>query len=151
MCSSIGVGAIRLGSNRDTQGSAPPRSSRSNLRNPDLFDSSDTAKLQTFLTQCYLHFAERRQDFPTDDDKIYYMMSCLQGTAQQWFKPNLYDTYGVLPAWDGNFPSFIQELIEPELQDNFGPHDPVGDAEDLIRMVRMKHSDHLAIYIVEFD
>ena len=111
-----------------------PRSNKSNLRNPDLFDRSDPAKLHPFLTQCYLHFAERQQDFPEDDDKILFIMSYLRGTAQLWFSPNLYDTTAV-PTWDGNFPLFIQELTL-----NFGLHDPVRDAEDRIRMVRMKQA-----------
>ena len=97
-----------------------PRSTKSNLRNPDTFDGSDPAKLNLFLTQCYLHFAERTQDLPTDDDKILFMISYLWGTAQQWFAPNLYDPTAV-PAWDGNFPVFVQELTM-----NFGPHDLVG-------------------------
>jgi hypothetical protein len=122
-----------------------PRSTKSNLRNPDTFDGSDPAKLNPFLTQCYLHFAERTQDFPTDDDKILFMISYLRGTAQQWFAPNLYDPTAV-PAWDGNFPVFVQELTV-----NFGLHDPVGDAEDRIRLCRMKHGDRIATYVIEFD
>ena len=122
-----------------------PRSNKLNLRNPDLFDGSDPAKLHPFLTQCYLHFAERQQDFPEDDDKILFIMSYLRGTAQLWFSPNLYDTTAV-PTWDGNFPLFIQELTL-----NFGPHDPVRDAEDRIRMVRMKQGDRITTYIIEFD
>jgi hypothetical protein len=122
-----------------------PRSTKSNLRNPDTFDGSNPAKLNPFLTQCYLHFAERTQDFPTDDDKILFMISYLQGTAQQWFAPNLYDPTSV-PAWDGNFPVFVQELTM-----NFGPHDLVGDAEDCIRLCRMKQGDRIATYVIKFD
>jgi hypothetical protein len=73
------------------------------------------------------------------------MISYLRGTAQQWFAPNLYDPTSV-PAWDGNFPVFVQELTM-----NFGPHDPVGDAEDRIRLCRMKHGDWIATYVIEFD
>jgi hypothetical protein len=54
-----------------------PRSTKSNLRNLDTFNGSDPANLNLFLTQCYLHFAERTQDFPTDDDKILFMISYL--------------------------------------------------------------------------
>ena len=123
----------------------PPRSNRSNLRNPDTFDGSDPAKLSSFLTQCYLHFAERPQDFPDDDDRILYIISYLRGSAQQWFSPNLYDPT-IIPVWDGNFAVFIQELTL-----NFGPHDPVGDAEDKIRVCRMKSGDRITTYIIEFD
>jgi hypothetical protein len=116
-----------------------------NLRNPDTFDGSDLAKLNLFLTQCYLHFAEYMQDFPTDDEKVLFMISYLQGTAQQWFAPNLYDPTAI-PAWDRNFLIFVQELTM-----NFGPHDPVGDTEDCIQLCRMKHGDQIATYVIEFD
>ena len=122
-----------------------PRSTRSNLRAPDTFDGSDPSKLAPFLTSCYLHFSERPQDFPTDDDKIFYIISYLRGSAQQWFSPNLYNP-AAIPAWDGNFPLFIQELSL-----NFGPHDPVGDAEDRLRFCRMKTGDRIATYIIAFD
>jgi hypothetical protein len=127
------------------QVNAPPRTARSNLSAPDKFDGTDPSKLAPFLTACYLHFSERPQDFPTDDDKIFYIISYLRGSAQQWFSPNLYNT-SVIPAWDGNFALFIQELSL-----NFGPHDPVGDAEDRLRSCRMKTGDRIATYIIAFD
>ncbi|KAF7360094.1 hypothetical protein MVEN_00737800 [Mycena venus] len=99
------------------------------------------------MTQCYLHFAEREQDFPTDDDKILFTLSYLHGTAQKWFEPNIYDpTPSAVLAWDGNFLLFIKELTN-----NFGPQDPIGDAEDAIQQCWMKSSDHIATYIVAFD
>ncbi|KAF7362031.1 hypothetical protein MVEN_00548500 [Mycena venus] len=77
---------------------------------------------------CYLHFAKHEQDFPMDDDKILFTLSYLWGTTQKWFEPNLYDpTPGAVPAWDGNFLLFVNELT-----DNFGPQDLVGDTEDAI-------------------
>lgn len=126
---------------------APVRSSRSNLRNPDTFDGSDPMKLRPFLAQCYLHFAEREHDFKTDDDKIIYMMSFLRGTALDWFEPQMFDPDpNSVPAWDNNFPLFLQEL-----QDTFGPDDPVGEAEDQLRNLRMQHSDHMSTYMVSFN
>jgi hypothetical protein len=125
----------------------PARSSRSNLRNPDTFDGSDPMKLRPFLAQCYLHFAEREHDFQTDDDKIIYMMSFFRGTALDWFEPQMFDPDpNTVPAWDNNFPVFLQEL-----QDTFGPDDPVGEAEDQLRNLRMQHSDHLSTYLVSFN
>ena len=126
---------------------AAPRSTHSLLKEPKTFDGSDPNKLAAFLNQCYLIFADRPQDFPEDDDKIYYVRSRLRGTAQQWFEPNLYDqTPGPPPAWDGNFSAFIRELSL-----HFGPHDPIGDAEDNLKTCRMKHSDKISTYLVRFD
>jgi hypothetical protein len=85
------------------------------------------------------------QDFPTNDDKILFVVSYLWGTAQQWFAPNLYNLTSVL-AWVGNFPVFVQELTM-----NFSLHNPVGDAEDRIRLCCMKHGNQIATYVIEFD
>ena len=124
-----------------------PRSTRSSLKNPDVFDGSDPSKLASFLNQCYLIFADRPQDYSQDDDKILFIISYLRGTAQKWFEPNLYDpTPGAVPLWDGNFPLFIRELSI-----HFGPHDPVGDAEDNLRQCRMKSSDKISTYLLAFD
>ena len=122
---------------------------RSNLKDPDTFDGDNPAKLRPFLTQIYLHFAERPRAFATDDDKIIYTLSYLRGLAAEWFTP--YDNVlgGVQrtrPHWDGNFPLFVQELII-----NFGPHDPVGDAENRIRHLKMKDSERFTRFLVQFN
>ena len=124
-------------------------STRSNLKDPDTFDGDNPAKLRPFLTQIYLHFAERPRAFATDDDKIIYTLSYLRGLAAEWFTP--YDN--VLggaqltrPHWDGNFALFVQELII-----NFGPHDPVGDAESRIRQLKMKDTERFTKYLVNFN
>ncbi|KAJ7780772.1 hypothetical protein DFH07DRAFT_949987 [Mycena maculata] len=98
--------------------SAPVRSSRSNLRNLEPFDGSDPSKLPLFLSQCGLHFAERVQDFPSDDDHIIFVLSYLKGAAAAWFQPAMFATDSTVPDWDGNFSLFIQELMSV-----FGPHD----------------------------
>jgi hypothetical protein len=61
---------------------APHRSTCTSSRAPDTFDGSDLSKFTTFMLQIYLCIAERPQDFPTDDEKIFYVRSYLCGTAQ---------------------------------------------------------------------
>jgi hypothetical protein len=56
---------------------------------PDTFDGSDLSKFM-FMSQIYLHIAECSQDFPTDDEKIFYIWLYLCGTAQQWFQRNIF-------------------------------------------------------------
>ncbi|KAJ7892789.1 hypothetical protein B0H14DRAFT_3427719 [Mycena olivaceomarginata] len=84
-------GALKDALTRYTAAEASPHSNRSLLPNPDTFIGSDPGKLQSFLTQCYLHFVEHGQDFRQDDDRILYIMSYLWRSAQQWFEPNLYN------------------------------------------------------------
>jgi hypothetical protein len=107
---------------------ALPRSTCTSSRAPDTFDGSDPSKFATFMSQIYLHIVERPQDFPTNDEKIFYVRSYLRGMAQQWFQPNIFaDGQAPIPFWDGNWELFIQELAA-----NFGPHDPFGDARILL-------------------
>ena len=125
---------------------APPRSSRLNLRNPDPFDGSDPSKLPLFLSQCGLHFAERQQDFPSDDNQIIFVLSYLKGPAAAWFQPAMFAQDNTVPDWDGDFTLFVQELMSV-----FGPHDRVGDAEGKLRVLRMKSTDQISTYTVEFN
>jgi hypothetical protein len=125
----------------------PPHSTRTSSRAPDTFDGSDPSKFATFMLQIYLHIAERPQDFPTDDEKIFYVWSYLRRTAQQWFQPNIFAGGQVpIPHWDGNWELFIQELAS-----NFGPHDPFGDVRISLESLSMKPGDWLATYQLEFD
>jgi hypothetical protein len=68
------------------------------------------------VVACNLHFQDRPYAFPDDEKKILFVLSYLDGPAMSWFKP------GLMGMW--NFEVFINEL-----KVNFGPHDPVGDAE----------------------
>ena len=50
------------------------------------------------------------------------------------------------PAWAGDW-----DLFHTELQANFGPFDPVGEAEAEIEMLVMAEGSHSANYFVEFN
>ncbi|THH20972.1 hypothetical protein EUX98_g8483 [Antrodiella citrinella] len=114
------------------------------LKDPDTFNGEDSSKLQPFLLQCGLQFAQRPWDFPDDDDKIIYVISYLRGPAAEWFQAFFLD--GTPAPWDGDFSAFCAEI-----QTNFGPHDPVGDAEDKIESCRMRDTERIAMYIVRFN
>ena len=130
---------------RRGRGSTNREPTRSNLREPDTFDGEDPSKLKEFLAQCGYHFSERPKTFATDNSKILYVISYLRGDAQAWFSPDEYDD-GTLPYWDGDFAAFIDEL-----RGNFGPTDPIGDAETRITYLRMKSSDRIVRYMIRFN
>src|SRR5882724_7570918 len=60
-------------------------SSKPKLQEPDLFDSSDSCKLRTFILQCKLNFQDRKDLFEDDTDKVNYVLSFLKGTALDCF------------------------------------------------------------------
>ncbi|KAG6326883.1 hypothetical protein ID866_12206 [Astraeus odoratus] len=92
---------------------------------PDTFDSMDPKKLCEFLIQCELNFHNRLQAFHLDSQKVSFALSFLKGKALTWFEPDLLNTIpGTEPAWADDYSKFIIELTT-----NFGPHNPVGNAE----------------------
>ena len=75
---------------------------------PDVFDGSDTCKLQPFLVQCTLNFRNRPDAFASDSDKVTFALSYLKGTVLDWFRPSL--TSGESPPWLDDYSDFVREL-----------------------------------------
>uniref|UniRef100_A0A8C6Y6B5 DUF4939 domain-containing protein n=1 Tax=Naja naja TaxID=35670 RepID=A0A8C6Y6B5_NAJNA len=55
---------------------------------PDKFDGS-LAQFPAFLGQCQLYMSLRPEDFPTDRDKVGFLISLLSGSAAHWAMPLL--------------------------------------------------------------
>ena len=104
----------------------------------------DANKLRVFILQCSLHFQDRTNAFSSGRTKVTYALSFLTGPALGWFKPML---FGPAPlAWAGNW-----DLFRTELEANFGPFNPVGEAEAEIETLVMAEGSHSANYFVEFN
>jgi len=97
---------------------------------PDLFDRSNPEKHCPFLVQCQLNFNDHPTAFLMDSAKVNYALSFLKGIALSWFKPYLLNMeHAVMP------PDFLLDYLFfcKELQENFGPLDPKGNAESLLK------------------
>jgi Ty3 transposon capsid-like protein/Zinc knuckle len=119
-------------------------SNKTLVREPDTFDGSDPRKLQSFLVQCRLNFNDQPNLFRSDRKKVNYVLSHLRGTALQWFEADIIADEE--PEYFSRYDLFLREL-----RTNFGPHDPVGDAEDEIDNLRMKESHKVTKYNVTFN
>ena len=66
----------------------------------------------------------------------------------KWFEPDLLlvTAPALRPLWMDNYRQFILEL-----QTNFGPHDPVRDAEHQLDHLTMTDGQRITKYIVEFN
>ena len=117
---------------------------RSKVREPDVFDGSDTRELQAFLVQCQLNFNSKPWAFWTDASKVNYMISYLKGTALDWFEPGLMSDDP--PDWISNYSEFTSKLKR-----NFRPHDPKGDAENELEALWMKDNQRMVKYLVDFN
>ena len=72
------------------------------------------------------------------------MLSFLHGTALDWFEPML--TSGRYALWLTDYSAFVFEL-----RNNFGPHYPEGEAEAGLENLRMRDTQQITKYLVEFN
>ena len=125
---------------------AVPVTSPTRLREPDshTFDGLDVNKLRVFILQCSLHFQDHANAFSSGRAKVAYTLSYLTGPALGWFKPRLFAPS--LPAWVHHW-----DLFCTELESNFGPFNPVGEAEAEIKTLVMARGSHSMTYFMEFN
>ena len=114
------------------------------VHEPDVFDGSDTHKLQPFLVQCTLNLRNHPDTFTSNSDKVTFVLSYLKGTTLDWFKPSL--TSSKSPPWLDNYSNFVGEL-----KNNFGPHNPEGDAEADLKNLKMHDNQCIVKYLVNFN
>ena len=112
--------------------SAPtvPVTSPTRLREPNTFDGLDANKLRVFILQCSLHFQDCANAFSSGRAKVTYALSFLTSPALGWFEPTLFSP--APPAWANDW-----DVFHTELEANFGPFDPVGEAEAEIETLIM--------------
>ena len=72
-------------------------------------------------------------------------MSYLKETALDWFKPTINDPEA-FEEWMFSWLEFVHQL-----KVNFGPSDPVGDAEEDLDHLKMKKNQKIAKYNVKFN
>ncbi|KAF8629443.1 hypothetical protein AX17_005658 [Amanita inopinata Kibby_2008] len=102
-------------------------------------------KLCEFLISCNLVFCDHPDAFEDDGHRICFIISYLKGAALDWFEPALMDP-SESAHWMWDFEAFILKL-----EDNFGLHNPAGDAETALTNLTMKDSHHVTKYMVEFN
>jgi hypothetical protein len=122
-----------------------PTDSKSKPREPETFDGSDPEKLQQFLVLLKLNFESRPRAFSDDARRVNYALSYLRGSALEWFEPDILGPARNAP-WLTNFDEF-----EADLRANFGPFDPVSDAEDRLDNIIMKDNQRIVKYVVAFN
>jgi hypothetical protein len=121
--------------------------SKVKVHKPDTFDGSEPRKLRVFFVQCELNFQSKPKTFRSDQAKVNFTQSYLKGMALKWFEPDLLsDELSSRPDWMDNYSKFMLEL-----QTNFGPHDPSGDAEMQLKQLNMRKGQCINKYVVEFQ
>jgi Retrotransposon gag protein len=115
------------------------------VKEPDTYDSSNQAKLQTFFLQCMLNFRDRLSAFKTGSAKVQYAISYLTGMALQYGKPAILGELQPEPTWFGNW-----ELFKAKLEFNFSPFNNAAQAEIELEKIVMKEHHKAARYFIDF-
>jgi len=117
---------------------------KAKAKEPDTFDGSDPKKLNNFILLCNLYF---RSNPAYDDDsaKVTLALSYLRGTALEFFEPSIIDSSD-FPIWMDDWSAFVRTL-----RTQFGPIDPIADAEDGIDNLKMQDNQKIVKYNVEFN
>jgi len=110
---------------------------------PNLFDGSNSHKLHTFIVQCRLNFWEHPDLFQDGTSKVNYMLSSLEGSTLECFKPTLLDP--IEPPWISDFNLFLEELHM-----NFGVYDSIREAKAEIEDLHMQENHQAKKYFIKF-
>jgi hypothetical protein len=133
---------------RDTHNNELDTSSKAKVQELDTFDGTDPCKLCAFFVQCELNLQSCPAHYCNDHAKVTFVQSYLKGMALEWFEPDLLsmDAPTACPLWMDDYVRFMAEL-----QDNFGPQDPAGDAEVKLEQLQLQDRQHINKYIVNFQ
>ena len=116
---------------------------------PDVFDSTDSTKHDTFVFQCAMYLASCPHNFPDKESKITFILSYLKGIPLNWFQGEMNQaiaTTGVMPAWFMTYMTFLAEL-----KHLFGPQDPVLDATNALEGLKYKDLTKAVRYTIKFN
>lgn len=111
---------------------------------PDKFSGEDRSKFRTFKTQCRIVFRANPHKFRTDERKVNFACSYLEGLAFTWYE-NILDLDDE-PAWFNNWADFLQEL-----EKQFGDVNVQAAAERKIRTLHMSTGAQVVDYITKFN
>lgn len=134
--------AIMLMTNELRRRDASSKSLNRKVKEPDTFDSSDPKKLNNFILLCNLYF-RNNPAYADDDSKVTFALTLLRGTALEFFEPMLISNEPL--AWEDDWSEFLRVL-----RSQFGPIDPIADAEDHIDNLKMKEGQRILKYNIEF-
>ena len=102
-------------------------------------------KLRPFILQLELNFHDRPKNYLDNENKVNFVLSYLKGAALDYFEPEITEPRALPPDW-----LFDYDTFKEELRSNFGPYDPMEDAESELTELRMRSSQRLTEYIVQF-
>ena len=99
--------AIMLMTNELRQWETPSTPINTSVKQPDMFDGSDPKKLNNFILLCNLYF-RNNPAYSDDGSKTTFALTLLQGTALEFFEPQLMSNKPL--AWEHDWEEFVKLL-----------------------------------------
>lgn len=120
---------------------ASPRTEDPKVREPKLFDGKSPSQLPNFLAQVKLVFKAKPSAYPTEESKVIYAISFLDGPAFSYFQP--YVDEKEPPSWMTDFASFADEL-----KSVYGSPDVIDDLAN--KLFELKQTGPATEYAADF-
>lgn len=112
------------------------------LKEPEVFNGKDAAKLPVFISQCVQHFLAKPNRYQTDRARVLFATSFLRDTASSWWMPKLTQPSPIIDDWQ----DFVNELYNM-----FGNKHVQSTAQTVLRNIKMKDNALVSDYIVKFN
>ena len=112
------------------------------LKEPDVFNGKDAARLPVFISQCVQHFLAKPNRYQTDRARVLFASSFLRDTASSWWMPKLTQPSPIIDSWQ----DFVNELYTM-----FGNKHLQSTAQNTLLNLKMKENALASDYLVKFN
>ena len=112
------------------------------LKEPDVFNGKDAAKLPVFISQCVQHFLAKPNRYQTDRARVLFATSFLRDNASSWWMPKLTQPSPIIDNWQ----DFVNELYTM-----FGNKHLQSSAQNTLLNFKMKENALVSDYLVKFN
>ena len=112
------------------------------LKEPDVFNGKDPAKLPIFISQCVQHFFAKPTRYANDRSRVLFAASYLRDIASAWWMPNLTRPSLIMDDW---------QAFTDELYTMFGNKHVQSTAQNALLNLKMKENALASEYLVQFN
>lgn len=120
---------------------------RVRIRSPTSFDGTKPEQLRPFLFNCEQQFRADPRSFATEEQKVNYAVSYLDGVAAESFQNEFLNPDPVNPVpWISDWTEFAIQLSLM-----FGIPDAIGNAEDELNNLKMDKDHTFSEHLVTFN
>ncbi|KAG6892870.1 hypothetical protein C0992_012129, partial [Termitomyces sp. T32_za158] len=114
------------------------------IQKPEMFSGRNPQKWHTFLVQCLNTFQGKAHTYASDQARVAFASSYLQGIALKHYTTLLH--YNPRHPLFSDWQAFVQELLE-----KFGVYDTVAEAENNLANLKISPDKRFTAFLVQFE